>query len=146
MSFGFGISDFVCCATLAHKLSVELREGPRACLFFSRELVAFNRILLHTGSLSQAGQHHLDESGQTMLTATLNGCKELLYIDILGLNEIPENPDITDHQSFSESIGNWPSLYNIQASSIRNSLLQVKYIGDSESEILQRRFQGSKPP
>jgi len=62
MSFGFSVSDFVYCAQLAYKLSVEFKEAPGACRDFAAELVLFHQILLETQSLLKSKKHDLNDS------------------------------------------------------------------------------------
>ncbi len=89
MSFGFSVSDFIYCAQLAYKLSVEFKEATGACRHFTKELLVFHQILLKTQSLLENKKHDLDGSGQTMLAASAHSCKELLYVQILGCKNVP---------------------------------------------------------
>lgn len=91
MSFGFSVSDFVYCAHIAYKLSVEFKEAPGACRSFRNELVLFHQTLLETQSLLGKKKNDLDDSVQAMLATSAYICKELLYVQILGYKNVPND-------------------------------------------------------
>lgn len=104
MSFGFSVSDFVYCAQLAYKLSVEFKGAPGACRDFTKDLLIFHQLLLKTQSLIERRKLDVDESGQTTLAASAYSCKELLYVQILGCKNVP-----TDIESLT--FDNLPMFY-----------------------------------
>ena len=95
MSFGFSVSDIVGCARLAYHLYNEFRQAPRECQEFARELLLFHEVLLKTKSAIEPttdfeGSRFPSDSDKATLQAQLDGCKELLFVQIIGMSEVPE--------------------------------------------------------
>ena len=93
MSFGFSVSDIVGCARLAYRLYDEFRNAPEACQTFAQELLLFHQVLMKIKSTIESEAGHLDHSDQAALSACLDSCKELLYVQIMGANMVPTKSD-----------------------------------------------------
>ena len=86
MSFGLSVSDFITCSQLAHKIYHEFKDAPGECKAFAKELLSFPQILLKVEEATKTSSDHVrDET----LQAYAEECKELLYVQILGLVKTP---------------------------------------------------------
>ena len=62
MSFGFGISDFVCCGQLAYQLYTDLKDAAGDCQEFAKELLLLHQIILKTEALIIRAGNVLDDA------------------------------------------------------------------------------------
>ncbi len=84
MSFGFSISDFVCCGQLAYQLYTDFKEAAGDCQAFAKELFLLHRVILKTEALIHRMDDELDESDQATLGLCLDMCKDILFNQIAG--------------------------------------------------------------
>ena len=84
MSFGFGISDFVCCGQLAYQLYTEFKDAAGDCQAFAKELLLLHRIILKIETLIGRRNHLLDEADKATLGLYLDMCKDILFVQIAG--------------------------------------------------------------
>ena len=91
MIFGISVSDIYGCARLAYMLYQEFKQAPGACQEFARDLLLFHQVLIKTRSAIDSGTSQLDDSGRTALRLCLDSCKQLLCVQIIGAQEVPEN-------------------------------------------------------
>ena len=93
MIFGISVSDIYGCARLAYKLYDEFKQSPWDCQTFAQELLLFHNVLLIVAASIKSKASHLDHSDQAALIACLDSCKELLYKQIGGIQEMPADLD-----------------------------------------------------
>ena len=87
MSFGFGISDFVCCGQLAYQLYIDLKDAPGDCQGFANELLLLHQIILKTeASIIRAG-NVLDDAGRATLGLCAEMCKDILFVQVAGIDK-----------------------------------------------------------
>ena len=91
MSFGFSVSDIIVCARLAYRLYDQLKQAPGACQEFARDLLHFHNVLMTTNSTIEFEVGHLNHPDKAALSACLDSCKELLYVQIMGTQKVPED-------------------------------------------------------
>ena len=84
MSFGFGISDFVCCGQLAYQLYTEFKDAPGDCQALAKELLLFHQVILKTQALVRRRGDVLDEAEQATLGLCLEMCEDILFVQIVG--------------------------------------------------------------
>ena len=84
MSFGFGISDFVCCAQLAYHLYTEFKEAAGECQAFAKELLLLHQVILNLEALIGRGNYVLEEVDQATLDLYLDMCVDILFVQIAG--------------------------------------------------------------
>ena len=89
MSFGFSISDFVCCGQLAWQLYTEFQEAPGACQAFAKELLLFHQVIGTIESLIGRRDRLLNEAEQATLGLCLDMCKDILFVQIVGVDSAP---------------------------------------------------------
>ena len=97
MSFGFSISDFVCCGQLAYQLYTEFKEAAGDCQAFAKELFLLHRVILKTEALIHRANDELDASDQATLGLCLDMCKNILFVQIAGTDGAHVNLGI-DHR------------------------------------------------
>ena len=102
MSFGYGVSDFIACARLSHAVYTRIRDAPAACRMFSKELLHFHGLLADLAHMIEDEDTAVDENDIGMLSELANGCKELLWMDILGCTEIPESIDWSKSETLAD--------------------------------------------
>ena len=91
MSFGFSVSDIIGCARLAYRLYDGFKQAPGACQDFARDLLLFYNVLMKTKSTIELEVGHLNHPDKAALSACLDSCKELLYVQIMGIHKVPED-------------------------------------------------------
>ena len=94
MSFGFSVSDIVGCARLAYRLYEELKQAPGACSYFAFDLLHFHNVLMTANSTIEFEVGHLNHPEKAALSACLDSCKELLFVQIMGSQKVPEDWDL----------------------------------------------------
>ena len=87
MSFGFSISDFVCCGQLAYQLYTDLKDAAGDCQEFAKELLLLHQIILKTeASIIRAG-NVLDDAGRATLGLCVDMCKDILFVQVAGVDK-----------------------------------------------------------
>lgn len=89
MIFGISVSDIYGCARLAYVLYDEFKQAPGACREFAQDLLLFHQVLLKTKSTIESEASHLSDSDEAALSACLDRCKELLYVQTVGAHMMP---------------------------------------------------------
>lgn len=91
MSFGFGISDFVCCGQIAYQLYTEFKEAAGDCQAFAQELLLLHQVILKIEALIRYDK--LTEADQASLDLYLDMCKDVLFVQIAGVDrhQLKEN-------------------------------------------------------
>ena len=84
MSFGFGISDFICCGQLAYQLYTEFQNAAGDCQAFAKELLLLHQIILRTEALIRPASYVIDEADRATLGLCLDMCKDILFVQIAG--------------------------------------------------------------
>lgn len=137
MSFGFSISDFALCAQICHGIYRAMKEAPRECEAFAREL-------LHLHSLLQALSNDIEHvSEQPDGLAALAGRRPMLSehgsrcIELLVA-------DIADHENLLKASGwralPWTDLKVAEPFSFRFEASAFYF----ESSTLRQRFSQAK--
>ena len=98
MSFGFGISDFVCCGQLAYQLYTEFKEAAGDCQAFAQELLLLHQVILKIEALIGYGE--LAEADQATLGVYLDMCKDVLFVQIAGDNK----PLLTENMTYGQKM------------------------------------------
>ena len=91
MIFGISVSDIYGCARLAYMLYEEFKQAPGACQEFARDLLHFSNVLRMTTSALDSKTSHLSLSDRAALRLCLDSCKELLWVQIMGDEEVLED-------------------------------------------------------
>ena len=133
MSFGFSISDFVCCGQLAYQLYTQFKEAAGDCQAFTQELLLLHQVIVKIEALIGYGE--LAEADQATLGLYLDMCKDVLFVQIAGgdshfSKEIltygqrmvlggPWNPELPYHKSF---INGNVRIFRDRTSSLRRKL------------------------
>ena len=86
MSFGFGISDFILCGELAYQLYIELKNAPGECQAFAKELLLLHQIIQKTEALIIRANDSLDDADQATLDLCVDMCKDILLVQMAGVN------------------------------------------------------------
>ena len=96
MIFGISVSDIYGCARLAYRLYEEFKEAQEVCQELARDLLLFHQVLTKTRSAIDSETSHLSDSDRAALRLCLDSCKELLYVQILGAQKVPENFEMVE--------------------------------------------------
>ena len=107
MIFGISVSDIYGCARLAYRLYEEFEQAPGACQEFARDLLLFHQVLIKTRSAIDSSTSHLNDSDRAALRLCLDSCKELLCVQIIGVQEVPKdltNTGFNLHDPLLESL------------------------------------------
>ena len=91
MIFGISVSDIYGCARLAYRLYDEFKQAPGACQAFARDLLLFYNVLMETKSTIESEVGHLNDADTAALSVCLDSCKDLLYVQIMGIQKVPED-------------------------------------------------------
>ena len=86
MSFGFGISDFVCCGQLAYQLYIELKDAAGECQAFAKELLLLHQVILKIEALIIRAGNVLDDAEQATLGLCVDMCKDILFVQLAGVS------------------------------------------------------------
>ena len=86
MSFGFGISDFICCGQLAYQLYIELKDAAGECQAFAKELLLLHQVILKTEALIIRTSGVLDDAEQATLDLCIDMCKDILFVQVAGVD------------------------------------------------------------
>ncbi len=89
MSFGFSVSDFICCGQLVYQLYTEFRQAAGECQAFAKELLLLHQVILKTEALIGRGNHVLDEAESATLDVCLDRCKDILFVQIADGDSFP---------------------------------------------------------
>ena len=84
MSFGFSISDFVCCGQLAYQLYIELKHAPGDCQAFANELLLLHQVILKTEAVILRAGYELEDAERATLGLCVDMCKDILFVQIAG--------------------------------------------------------------
>ena len=84
MSFGFSVSDFVGLARTAYTIYFELRQAPKSCEAFRREILLFHEVLSRTASILEDKALLISDQDRQSLDTCAQSCEELLYVKIYG--------------------------------------------------------------
>ena len=93
MNFGFGISDFVLCGQLAYQLYTQFKEAAGDCQAFAQELLLLHQVILKTEALIGYGK--LTEADQATLGLYVEMCKDVLFVQIAGVDGNYLNRNVT---------------------------------------------------
>lgn len=102
MSFGFGISDFICCGQLAYQLYIDLKDAAGDCQEFAKELLVLHRIILKTEALIIRAGNVLDDAERATLGLCVDMCKDILFVQVAGVDM---NFNIGDGERWVQSRG-----------------------------------------
>ena len=105
MSFGFSISDFICCGQIAYELYTEFKEAAGECQAFAKELLLLHQVILKTEALIGRGNHGLEEVDQATLGLHIDMCKDILFVQLAGEHGNPWD-GMPCHRPLSSGSGN----------------------------------------
>ena len=86
MSFGFSISDILCCGQLAYQFYIDLKDAPGYCQEFAKELLLLHQIISKIEALIIRAGNVLDDGEQATLGLCVDMCKDILFIRVAGVD------------------------------------------------------------
>ena len=111
MIFGISVSDIYGCARLAYRLYDEFKKAPGACQEFAQDLLLFHQVLIKTRWAIDSEKSDLSDSDRAALRLCLESCKELLCVQILGVQKVPESLEMVEFELDDPLPDNFDSKY-----------------------------------
>ena len=103
MSFGFSISDFICCGQLAYQFYIDLKDAAGDCQEFAKELLLLHQIILKTEALIIRAGNVLNDGEQATLGLCVDMCRDILFVRVAGVDI---DFDIDHGESWVQTRGN----------------------------------------